>query len=248
MDIRKTREKEFHDDPNLSNRRQGFSRNFYSSKFVEPVSKCFWEKIVNPNGKKILDYGCGTGTNSIKLASYGANVVGIDISSLRIAKAKKTAEKTGLNVQFIEGDAECTNFEDCAFDIVIGGAILHHLNLDAAAKEIYRILKPGAKAVFIEPLGMNPFINVFRKLTPKLRSADEHPLKVSDFSVLNKYFPEIEINYFILFSLLYLPIRILFKRDINSLLKFLQQLDNKVLKVKFLQKFAWQVVLVLYKK
>lgn len=248
MELRKTREKEFYDDPDLSNRRQGFSKILYSSQLTEPVTKYFWEKIGNPNNKQILDYGCGTGSNSIKLASQGANVVGIDISSLRISKAEQSAKKYGLSVKFVEGDAEGTDFENNTFDIIIGGAILHHLNLDSAAKEIHRILKPGGTAVFIEPLGMNPFINVFRKLTPEARSADEHPFKISDFGILHKYFSEIEINYFILFSLLHVPIRIILKRDINAFLHFLQQLDDKILKVQFLQRFAWQVVLVLHKK
>lgn len=247
MEPRKVREKDFHDDINLNNRREDFGRNFYFAKFTEPITKCFWEKLGDLNAKQVLDYGCGTGSNSIRLVSYGANVVGIDISSLRIAKAKQAAEKMGLEVQFVEGDAECTNFEDNTFDIVTGGAILHHLNMDSAAKEIHRILKPEGKAVFIEPLGMNPLINIFRKLTPKARSVDEHPLKTSDFNVLRKCFSGIEIYYFVFLGLLYLPIRMVFKRDFELLLKFIQGLDDKALKIKFLQKLAWQVVLVLHK-
>ncbi len=94
---------------------------------------------------------------------------------------------------------------------------------------------------------MNPLINIFRRLTPKARSVDEHPLKTSDFNVLRKYFSGIEIYSFIFFCLLYLPIRIVFKRDFELLLKIFQLLDGKTLKVKFFQKLAWQVVLVLHK-
>ena len=49
------------------------------------------------------------------------------------------------------------------FDIIYGTGILHHLNLKACLDEIERILKPGGKFVFIEPLGTNPVINLYRK-------------------------------------------------------------------------------------
>ena len=50
------------------------------------------------------------------------------------------------------------------------------LNFLSVLNEISRILKPNGKLLFIEPLGTNPLINFYRKLTPKSRSKDEHPL------------------------------------------------------------------------
>jgi ubiquinone/menaquinone biosynthesis C-methylase UbiE len=63
-------------------------------------------------------------------------------------------------------NAEATTFPDNSFDLICGSSILHHLNLDKACAEIRRILRPDGGAVFIEPLGHNPLINMFRKLTP----------------------------------------------------------------------------------
>jgi len=50
-------------------------------------------------------------------------------------------------------NAEELKFADDYFDIVCGGAILHHLDLNKALSEIARVLKPDGKAIFVEPLG-----------------------------------------------------------------------------------------------
>jgi len=59
---------------------------------------------------------------------------------------------------------------------VCGSGTLHHLYIDAAFKELVRVLKPNGCVVFFEPLGHNFLINLYRKLTPSMHSEDEHPL------------------------------------------------------------------------
>ena len=54
-------------------------------------------------------------------------------------------------------------------------SIKHHLNLNKSLKELNRILKKGGIMLFAEPMATNPIINIYRKFTPKARSADEHP-------------------------------------------------------------------------
>ena len=61
------------------------------------------------------------------------------------------------------------------FDIVYGTGILHHLEINKCLNEIHRILKPDGNLLFVEPLGTNPLINLYRKFTPNSRSKDEHP-------------------------------------------------------------------------
>ena len=53
---------------------------------------------------------------------------------------------------------------------------------------IYRVLKPGGKIVFLEPLNMNPLYRIYRKLNPKERTPDEHALVASDFKIIKKRF------------------------------------------------------------
>ena len=73
--------------------------------------------------------------------------------------------------------------------------ILHHLDFSKCLDEISRILKPDGSMIFVEPLGTNPLINLYRKFTPNSRSIDEHPLIAKDFRTLKEKFKDVEIKY-----------------------------------------------------
>jgi ubiquinone/menaquinone biosynthesis C-methylase UbiE len=79
-----------------------------------------------------------------------------------------------VNAQFDVMNAEELEFEDAAFDVIFGSGIIHHLDVPRAYSELARVLAPGGSAVFVEPLGHNPLIRVFRNRTPELRTPDEH--------------------------------------------------------------------------
>ncbi len=85
-------------------------------------------------------------------------------------------------------DAENLKFNDHTFDLVYGSGILHHLSIEKAIVEIKRVLKKDGRAIFYEPLGHNIFINIFRLLTPSLRSEDEHPLLIKDLELIKRTF------------------------------------------------------------
>lgn len=125
-------------------------------------------------GAVVLEYGCATGWLVPKLVGYGAEkIVGIDVSEGQIAEARK---HFGDTAEFHCMDAHRTTFPEGAFDLVLGRAILHHLEYETAVREIHRILKPGGHAVFLEPLRDNPAAKLARRLTPKARTPDETPL------------------------------------------------------------------------
>ena len=52
------------------------------------------------------------------------------------------------------------------FDVVVGKAVLHHLDVARAAPELHRVLRPGGRAAFAEPLGTNPVIAFARDHIP----------------------------------------------------------------------------------
>ena len=118
---------------------------------------------------------------------------------------------------------------------------MHHLDLYAAYSELSRVLIPSGKAYFIEPLGHNPFINLFRRRTSDLRTEDEHPLRDQDIELCKKYFDIINIKYYYLFSLFAVPFRN--KKYYMRLLNFLNSIDQKIFKFKFIRLQAWQVVM-----
>jgi hypothetical protein len=60
--------------------------------------------------------------------------------------------------------------------------------------------------VFLEPLGHNPFVNLFRRLTPRLRSEDEHPLLEADLDALREVFRDVRVDRFALLTPLAIPL------------------------------------------
>jgi SAM-dependent methyltransferase len=140
----------------------------------------------DPAGKVVLDYGCGPGYLTKYLIDHGAlQVTGIDVSEGEIKQARLRAQKEGLAdvSRFVVADAHATGFPADSFDLVIGDSILHHLDLKVALEEIRRILRPGGRAVFVEPLWHNPLLRLGRALTPTARTPDEHPLTTSDWEL-----------------------------------------------------------------
>ncbi len=152
-------------------------------------------------GKRVLEYGCGTGSHSKEIARRGGTVTGIDISQVGIDMATETAQKEGISgADYLVMDCENMTFPDETFDLVIGEGILHHLNLERSYSEISRVLRPGGRAVFMEPLGHNVAMRLFRHFTPSMRTEDEHPLVKPDLVAAADFFRRTSFEYFHLTS------------------------------------------------
>ncbi len=194
------------------------------------------------NEKKLLEYGCGKGERTKKWVRLGAIVTGIDISSKGIEKARERMSAIGdYQADYFVMDAENTTFDDSSFDIVVGSGIIHHLKLTDSYREISRILHENGHMVFSEPMGSNPLINLYRRLTPSLRTDDEHPLLEQDIQLLRKYFSHVEAEYFTLFTLLAVPFR---KMSIFSKVHgLLAKIDQVVFQIPHAKKLAWMVVI-----
>ena len=195
------------------------------------------------NGGNLLEYGCGTGSNSQEWIKHGANLTGIDISHEGIQKAKAKLHNCGEKAHFYVMNAEKTNFDSEYVDVIVGSAILHHLDLNRTYAELSRILNSDGRAVFLEPLGKNPIINLYRKFTPSLRTKNEHPLIEKDIKMAKKYFKKVEEYYYNLFTLFSIPFRntIFF----NPMFNFFQLIDRLLFKIPFIRKYAWIVILCL---
>ena len=200
-------EKEFHNTRfgKEEDLRKGLDK-YYS---IAKTSRKFFDDLYQSNykDKRILEYGCGTGNNSIKIARGSKTVTGIDISDEAINKANQAIPGNIQNVTFSVMDAENLEFPDHSFDLIFGSGILHHLNLKNAYAELLRVLATNGTAVFFEPLGHNPIINLYRKITPNLRTEDEHPLLIHDLKLAEKYFKVVEVAYFHITSLCAIPLR-----------------------------------------
>jgi ubiquinone/menaquinone biosynthesis C-methylase UbiE len=199
-------------------------------------------------GKNLLDYCCGNGKFVIDLAESGANVYGIDISPISIKNAIEEANDRGLSgrTNFFMMDAEATEFDNDYFDFIVVNGVLHHLDLKKAFPELARILKPDGEIICTEPLIYNPFFQLYRKMTPHLRSKWEidHILSKKDIQMARHSFNYVKITkFFHLVTIGAVPFRDwpLF----HPLLSILETFDSVLLRFPFIKWWAWQVVFVL---
>jgi SAM-dependent methyltransferase len=155
-------------------------------------------------GLRVLDFGCGHGMAAVVLARQGALVTAFDLSPGYLDEARRRARANGVAVGFVRADGDRLPFADGAFDRVWGNAVLHHLDLDRAGRELWRVLRPGGVAVFCEPWGENPLLNLARRRLPypgKQRTPDERPLCRRDLRVLRACFPDLEVRGYQLLSM-----------------------------------------------
>jgi len=103
------------------------------------------ETGVSP-GDDVLDVACGTGNTTLPAARTGARVTGLDLVPKLLDEARVAAEAEGLNVTWVEGDAEQLPFEDASFDVVLStfGAMFAPRH-EVVAAEIARVLRPGGR-------------------------------------------------------------------------------------------------------
>jgi len=155
------------------------------------------------SGRRVVDFGCGSGANSVLLANRGAHVWGIDISEdlLRLAQRRLDTSGRAGGATFIAGSAHDMPFPDASIDVVFGIAILHHLDLDLVSKEVRRVLKPGGMAIFQEPVRNSAVIRFARRLIP-YRAPDispfERPLTDPELARFAKGFSSVSMRAFAL--------------------------------------------------
>jgi ubiquinone/menaquinone biosynthesis C-methylase UbiE len=128
---------------------------------------------------QVLELGCGTGYFTRELVKLNIQVTAIDISPELIEEAKKTIPNG--NVLFQIQNAYQMDFKDHTFDAVIGSSVLHHLEIDKAMAEIYRVLKPGGFLAFTEPNMMNPQIALQKNIPWLKRKLGDSPDETAFF-------------------------------------------------------------------
>ncbi|MBS3137687.1 class I SAM-dependent methyltransferase [Candidatus Woesearchaeota archaeon] len=102
-----------------------------------------------PNGK-LLEIGCGIGTDLREFARRGMQVTGVDLTENAINYTKQHLEAFNLKGKLIVSDAEKLPFKDNTFDVVYSFGVLHHTpNTQKAINEVHRVLKSSGKAVIM---------------------------------------------------------------------------------------------------
>jgi len=254
VEARKLEEQDFHDRRERDRRAlsdDDFRRKYSNKKWyaTTTASAAFIERWLQAHvpGRTVLDYCCGLGGTSVRLAALGATVYGIDISPQSVGTAQERVREAGFGdrVTLAVMDAEQTSFPDGMFDVIVCFGILHHLDVSKAFPELRRLLKPGGVVIAGEALGYNPLIAAYRRLTPHLRTAweREHILRHRDLALARRWFGSIDVKYFHLFSIAATPLR--GRRLFTPVLRALNWIDSWMLRVPGVRLLAWQMIIVL---
>ena len=130
-------------------------------------------------GMTVLELGCGAGYFTQELARSGADIVAIDVSPelLEIARANCSAPNVRYQIQ----NAHALSYAEAVFDSVVGSSVLHHLEIEEALREIYRVLKPMGTIYFTEPNMLNPQIAIQKNIPWIKRKLGDSPDETAFF-------------------------------------------------------------------
>lgn len=144
--------------------------NYYRTLGLDPLT--FFK------GKKVLDGGCGTGEESIVMASLGAEeVVGIDLSDASLKRANEKKQYCSIdNVHFHKQSVLDIQYPDNTFDVVLSAGVIHHTpDPYGAFQELVRVLKPGGVLMlFVYNDYAHYFHNIEKKIVEILGGEDIH--------------------------------------------------------------------------
>ena len=130
------------------------SKEFFDE--VEGIRYCYhyhlmplFDRMVSEAGagSRLLEIGCGMGSDLLQLARRGFRVTGVDLTEAGIELAKKRFDIYGQQAELRVADAENLPFADSTFDVVYSFGVLHHTpDTPKSIKEVHRVLKAGGKA------------------------------------------------------------------------------------------------------
>ncbi|WP_019953408.1 bifunctional 2-polyprenyl-6-hydroxyphenol methylase/3-demethylubiquinol 3-O-methyltransferase UbiG [Yoonia vestfoldensis] len=115
-----------------------------------------FDKLIDWQGKDVLDLGCAGGFMAEALANRGARVTGIDPAAEAIAAARQHATAEGLNIAYDVGVGEALPYHAASYDAVVCVDVLEHVtDLQKVMFEVARVLRPGGLFLF-DTINRNP--------------------------------------------------------------------------------------------
>ena len=168
---------------------------------AEPGTRLFYERVeehryrkewhipaaadfASAGGLRVLEIGCGLGTDGAQFARAGADYTGVDLTEAAVDLARRRFELFDLAGKFQVADAESLDFADESFDLVYSHGVLHHTpDARRAVGEIHRVLRPGGRAVVMlyhrDSYNYRVNIRVLRRAGAHLLLRSEAGLKVA---------------------------------------------------------------------
>ena len=215
---------------------QGLKRQSYNALFNHTNhfyrlrrEKILYEQLQYANGRRVLEIGSHCWIKWIEGPRIQPHILEcINISEKELQKGRDAATTSRVKPKFSLMDANNLEFPDETFDMVFGGSILHHLDFVRALDEIRRVLKPGGRMLFVEPLDNNPIGKIVRALTPQARTVEEQPLRRKEIGEIQKRFDAT----FFYQQFLSVPFGVVskavFSKPDNVLMKSIYRIDRQI--------------------
>ena len=129
------------------------TRQTWSAGNYDAVAEGIWEageRIVRAvdvrPGERVLDVAAGTGNAAIRAATAGGSVTALDLTPELFEAGRRRAAEAGVEIDWVEGDAEALPFEDASFDVVLSTfGVMFAPRHAVAAHEIARVLRSGGR-------------------------------------------------------------------------------------------------------
>lgn len=115
-------------------------------------------------GARLLEIGCGMGTDLLQFARGGARCVGVDLTPRSVEITRHRFALYGAEGAFMLADGEQLPFASDSFDVVYSNGVLHHTPDTAGAiREVHRVLRPGgvAKVMLYHRNSLNYWVEIF---------------------------------------------------------------------------------------
>ena len=256
------KEKRFHNEWASTIDVEGIKVKDYFEACTAPENRFILRQMGDIRDKRLLDLGCGAGENSVYFAKKGAHCVAVDYSPGMVEVALQLAEANQVKISGRTMNAMALEIPDNTFDYVYASNLLHHLpEPETAIREMHRVLKPGGKACFWDPLRHNPIINVYRRIATKVRTEDETPLDINIVNVVKSQFSKTTYDTFWIATLwIFLQFYLIEKVDPNQErywkkiiieqarlepeYRRLEKLDITLKKIPLMKRFAWNLAVV----
>ncbi len=190
----KTHEPELYDHETTS--RSALDRLLYGPPTFDRIVQSQVAFLETKPNERILDLGCGEGKEVLALAQLGLRVVAVDLSLTQLLRVRRLVKDHCPSAcpALVQANVEELPFAPGTFPVIYGKAILHHVDSEIVTAETRRVLQPGGRATFAEPMAHHPLFRLARWLTPRWRSRSEHPFSFSDFRRFAEQFVHWQID------------------------------------------------------
>src|SRR5688572_27872958 len=149
-------------------------------------------------GQRLLEVGCGIGTDLARFARGGARVTGVDLAGTAIDLARKNFELHGLSAEELRvANGEALPYPAATFEVVYGhGVIQYTADPAQLIRECHRVLKPGGTGIFMVYNRIS-WLNALSKVMKVALEHEDAPVlkkfSIGEFRELLKPFAAVEI-------------------------------------------------------